>query len=323
MTTFAQRAPGDQWEERLFLAPASSQSWVTANPTLRVSIEKIKDFKQVLIGGPRGGAPRELLGLAEEDLKNERSRLLMEGSAVARLERIRLVREVGGDVPAAPRDRRVTGKSPGPLKFDVGINPRSGPREPYIGDKVTSTLAERGNAAGDVWVAMEERGDFKIGDIVNFPLPSDNGGRAHLLVRDRGLAQLGGVLTLAIGLFGATPEPVPPTASSGGTPAARDPDDLRTLPVRYDGRGVRGWSFHEAAQLLTESDQDDWSVKGQGRCSGSSRTWRTKGTHPDSVTTGGDRFSACEQTTWAWTTTSSCRRSWRRRPASTRSTFRS
>ena len=51
-TIFVQRAPGDQWEERLLLAPASSQSWVTANPTLRVSIEKVKDFRQVLIGGP-------------------------------------------------------------------------------------------------------------------------------------------------------------------------------------------------------------------------------------------------------------------------------
>ena len=194
-------------------------------------------------------------------MKNERSRLLMEGSAVARLERTRLVREAGGDVPGAPRDRRVTGKSPGPLKFDAGINPRSGPRGPYIDDKVTSTLAERSNAAGDVWVAMETRGDFKFGDIVNLPLPTDIGGRAHLLVRDRGLAQLGGGLTLAIGLLGTTSEPVPPTATSGGTPTARDPDDLRTLPVRYDGRGVRGRSFHDAAQLLTESDQD-WSVKG-------------------------------------------------------------
>ena len=109
---------------------------------------------------------------------------------------------------------------------------------------------------------METRGDFKLGDIVNLPLPTDNGGRAHLLVRDRGLAQLGGGLTLAIGLLGTTSEPVPPTAASGGTPAAGDPDDLRTLPVRYDGRGVRGRSFHDAAQLLTESDQEDWTVKG-------------------------------------------------------------
>ena len=98
MTIFLQRATptGDQWEERLLLAPASSHPWVTANPILRVSIKKTKNFKQVSIGGPRGGAPRELLGLVvlrfkREDLKNERSRLLMEGSAVARLERIRLV----------------------------------------------------------------------------------------------------------------------------------------------------------------------------------------------------------------------------------------
>ena len=152
----------------------------------------------------------------------------------------------------------MTGKSPGPPK----PNPRPGPRQPYIGGKITSTLAERDNAAGDVWVAMESRGDFKIGDIVNLPLPADSGGRAHLLVRDRGLAQLGGGLTLAIGLRGTIPEPDPPTAASGGTPAAREPDDLRTLPVRYDGRGVRGRSFHEAAQMLTESDQDDWAVKG-------------------------------------------------------------
>ena len=197
VTIFVQRAPGGQWEERLLLAPASSQSWVTANPTLRVSIEKIKDFNQVLIGGPRGGAPRELLGLAvlrfkKEDLKTERSRLLMEGSAVARLERIRLVREAGGDVQGVSRDRRVTGKSPGPLRFDAGINPRPGPREPYIGDEITRTLAERANTAGDVWVAMETCGDFKPGDIVNLPLTTDNGGRAHLLVRDRGLAQLTG-----------------------------------------------------------------------------------------------------------------------------------
>ena len=135
---------------------------MTANPTLRVSIEKIKDFNQVLIGGPRGGAPRELLGLAvlrikKEDLKTERSRLLMEGSAVARLERIRLVREAGGDAPGASRDRRLTDKSPGPLKFDAGTNPRSVPQEPFIGDKVTSTLAERANTAGDVWIAMETR----------------------------------------------------------------------------------------------------------------------------------------------------------------------
>ena len=91
MTIFVLRATptGEQWEERLLLAPASSHSWVTANPILRVATEKIKDFKQILIGGPRGGAPRELLGMVvlrfkKAGFKSERSRLLMEGSAAAR-----------------------------------------------------------------------------------------------------------------------------------------------------------------------------------------------------------------------------------------------
>ena len=69
-------------------------------------------------------------------------------------------------------------------------------------------------------------------------------------------------MTLAIGLVGTILAPDPPAAASGGTPASREPDDLRTLPVRYDGCGARGRSFRGAAQILSESDQDDWAVKG-------------------------------------------------------------
>jgi hypothetical protein len=50
--------------------------------------------------------------------------------------------------------------------------------------------------------------------------------------------------------------------ANGATGSGSPDDDLRTLPVRYDGRGVRGRSFHDAVGILTETEQSDWVVKG-------------------------------------------------------------
>ena len=116
--------------------------------------------------------------------------------------------------------------------------------------------AAPGDDAGTLWVALETRGGVNRGD------PIDPKKWTVTATGDRGVAVSGSV-SVAVGAVG--------TLESGAVPAAPKladgaGEDLRTLPVQFDGRGDRDRDYAKSTMELTETSFEDWQLSGPRTC---------------------------------------------------------
>ncbi|CAK0841047.1 unnamed protein product [Prorocentrum cordatum] len=93
----------------------------------------------------------------------------------------------------------------------------------------------------------EERAGYRPGDEVGLRQP-------EVVLGDRGVCELTDGTALAVAKEG--------TLESTATPRATAEQDLRTLPVRYDARGIRGRDFTDAVDRMSSTAMPDWPIKG-------------------------------------------------------------
>ena len=231
--------PGaDLWHERILAARGSSpQDWIVITPTLDVHEEDIRAEGVLGYGaGARGGLPVALRTLRvfrfnEAELTEHQETLRADVADIAEL-----IAEEEPDPPEPPPDvaplplplvppvRRVSKKTT-PVA-DV----RSGEAKP------APKAPDSQTQDGEVWVALESRCGFSLGD----PVDVVKAGVEFWRMGDRGVARSNGVEVMSVGLVGSL------EADGGGV------GDLRVLPF-LSSPGPVGRSFESAVLALSES----------------------------------------------------------------------
>lgn len=109
--------------------------------------------------------------------------------------------------------------------------------------------ASGGPGEPEVWVTLEERGGFFRGEEITLE------GRRSAVEGDRGWVEVQGPPAVLVGIGRAGTAATTP-------PRGAEHDDLRTLPVRFDPRAMRGRPFGNGVEALTETDMGDWRISG-------------------------------------------------------------
>lgn len=216
--------PGPVWHARALLAHAGNNDWAILTPDHDVYVETLApdnpDFTDFHYCGMNGAVPARI---------NPAHIYGFAGMTPAEFGAFRLQGEalvgVAGGVALAPAARG------GAVAPAVPIGPAP----------VVAAGAAAPPAAGvpDTWVAVEDGGNFKRGDIVISdpnPLPA-----GHVMLQDRAVI------------------PVPTGCLFVKKVCRADVsgmrlEDLRTLPVRFDNQGVRRMEFHNAVSLMDDTE---------------------------------------------------------------------
>ena len=220
------------WHERLLLAKISDRRWVVCTPHGDVYDEDLGDALDVKVVGPRGGVPDTLrhvnatglyLRMPLKILQNQ-DQLCAEGELLA--EKVKLDEK--------PKKDKLPPTKPLRLPLTGGGKPKD---------------------AEPIWLALEARGGYAVGDPVPADLLDINGIPSVAWYEDRGLVSLPSGETLAVGTDG--------TLAGTETPRVATPhEDLRTLPVNYIFDGSRKRTFDGAAALLSTTEFVGWPIKG-------------------------------------------------------------
>ena len=196
-------------------------------PTLDVHEENLLDNEvESVLCGPRGGVPRPIFGLPQfrfnqEELDEHWDHLSQEADALATKLRAALP-----PLPPPP------GEPPLPTRED----PKS------------FTAVAPAMEGGEVWVALEPRFGFSVGEPIDVNLEG-----IHLTrCGDRGVVKSSKGGSIAVGLLGTLSDA---TGIAGG--------DTRILPFKKKLPGTtQGRTFADATASLTESPGDDWKILG-------------------------------------------------------------
>jgi hypothetical protein len=240
--------PGDDlWHERILAARGSSpQEWIVITPTLDVHEEDIRATGVLgYAAGARGGLPVPLRTLRvfrfnEAELVEYQDTLRADVADIAELITDQEPAPPLPPPPApppllphAPPARRVNQKT----TEDAEVRPE--------GVKPVPPDPEAGAQDGEVWVALEARCGFSLGD----PVDVVKSGVEFWRMGDRGVARSNGVEVMSVGLVGSL------AADGGGV------GDLRVLPF-LTTPGPVARSFESAVLALSESPGTKWAVLG-------------------------------------------------------------
>ena len=228
------------WHERLLLAKISDRRWVVCTPHGDVYEEDLGEALDVKTVGPRGGVPDSLRHVAAKGLYLHMPTKILRNGA-------RLCEE--GEV-LATEVRAEAAKAGEKTKKDK-LPPTKVPRLPLTG-------GGKSKDAEPIWLALESRGGYAVGDPVPADLLDSAGLPAVAWYDDRGLVVLPSGETLAVGADGTLAGAETPRG--GGPPLPEE--DLRTLPVNYLFDGSRKRTFDGAAALLSTTDFVGWPIKG-------------------------------------------------------------
>jgi hypothetical protein len=239
--------PGaDLWHERILAARGSSpQEWIVITPTLDVHEEDIRAPGVMgYAAGARGGLPVPLRLLRvfrfnEAELAEHQGIPDADVADVAELvadaDPLPLLPPPRGPPPALPLAplRRVHGKTAPEAAARTG------------GEVVVVPDPESGAQDGEVWVALEARCGFSLGD----PVDVVKAGVEFWRMGDRGVARSNGVEVMSVALVGSI------DGDGGGI------GDLRVLPYLASA-GPVARSFESAVLALSESPGTKWAVLG-------------------------------------------------------------
>lgn len=205
---------GDEWlHERILLFQVSPTVWIICTPHFDLYEEDLAECASIYRWGPRGGVPHSWSGHTQHPHKIVR---FNRDDLATRLPELQGRAAIAG-AAAAPNASGSRDAQPGLGQLNHGND-------------------------SDVFVAVEARGGYAIGDPV-----AVNGGAFHRF-GDRGIL-VTPAGPLAVGLAGTVD--LPQSSSN----------DLRTLDVLYDN-GARSRGFDSALASLTESAFTDWPVQG-------------------------------------------------------------
>ena len=233
------------WHERLLLAKISDRRWVVCTPHGDVYDEDLGEALDVREVGPRGGVPGSLrhvasrgfyLSLPEKILRNQ-DRLCGEGELLSA--QVILEEQPKKDKTSASK---------------VAILPLGSPSA----RGARSTGGGKPKDGDVIWLALEARGGYAVGDPVAVELLEDDG-TPGMHKDDRGLVDLPDGEVLAVGTDGTL---VDASTPRGGIHTSLAENDLRTLPVAYLVDGSRKRTFASAAALLSTTEIVGWPIKG-------------------------------------------------------------
>ena len=228
------------WHERLLLAKISDRRWVVCTPHGDVYDEDLGEALDVREVGPRGGVPDTLrqvnkkglyLHLPDKILRNQ-EQLCTEAEVLA-------AKVILDEKPKKDRSK-------------VALLPLG------TGRGARASVGGKSKDAEVIWLALESRGGYTVGDPVAAELLEDDG-KPGMHNDDRGLVDLPSGEVLAVGADGTL---VGTDTPRGGVPIPEAESDLRTLPVNYLFDGSRKRTFNGAAALLSTTDFVGWPIKG-------------------------------------------------------------
>ncbi|CAK0796418.1 unnamed protein product, partial [Prorocentrum cordatum] len=228
------------WHERYIIGKVTDTRFIVVTPHFDIYEEDFSESLALCLIGPRGGLPTKLNGhilrLDMDRFRRNEARLLGEGRQLAKE-----IREAEG-LPEGPPGALADAAADG----DAAQLPL--PPPPGAPGAAQGGAARAGGAGKSVrWVAAEERAGYKPGDEVGLQQP-------EAVLGDRGVCELTDGTVLAVAKEGAL--------ESTATPRAAAEQDLRTLPVRYDARGVRVRDFTDAVDRMSSTAMPDWPIKG-------------------------------------------------------------
>ena len=224
---------------RLLLAQVVGDSWIILTPDHDMYEEQLSphnpDLNAFYFLGPGGAIPGHLdaanvYGFAPI-LPNRLAHYYVQGRALADAARVaRGLHHVPAPPAVAPA---IAPPPPAPVPGVLGGAPPGAPPAAVAAPVLATT-----------WIALEDKGRIKRGDVLAVdPTPLPPG---HLVSGDRALVPIDGECIFARKL---KPEEV----------AQYKLDDIRILPVSFDGQGVRRREFSNAVMLL-----EDVSPQGGG-----------------------------------------------------------
>ena len=213
--------PGPIWHSRVLLAHAGDQDWAILTPDHDVYIETMANENPDLVGffycGEGGVIPPHV---------NPADVYAFHPLTPAQLGAFRIQGEA---LAVAERARRGIAVAPGPLvppPAAAGPPVVPGPAAPVVG-------------AIDTWVALEDGGHYRKGDVIAVdpnPLPA-----GHMILGERGLCPIPGGSILM--------KKVPSSEAAGYRM-----EDLRVLPIEFDSQGGRRREFPAAVAALDDAD---------------------------------------------------------------------
>jgi len=181
-------APPPLWHERLLLAEVASSKWVVVTPTIDIFVEGVLDPEvECCLVGPRGGLPNGLMGtrvfrLDENELDAHQGYIETMADHVAKQEKAALAElSLAARAGAAAGEEAAPGGADGVAAVDAVASwapasaerPRAPPQPamppvlPVGSPTPADTLLGDPLVADEVWIAMESRGGFRVGDVVD------------------------------------------------------------------------------------------------------------------------------------------------------------
>lgn len=221
--------PGPVWHSRALLAHAGGDDWAILTPDLDVYIETMSlanpDFTDFVYCGPTGAIPMRInpghvyafRPLTPADLGMYRQQGIV--MAEAQLRAAGLPLPGGGPAAVAPAPAAPPANRPGQLGG--------------------GQVAQNGGGVADTWIALEDGGAYKRGDIVAQdpnPLPA-----GCLTLHNRGVLPAGAESIL----IKKVPQADAPTYRM---------EDLRVLPVEFDNQGIRRRDFATAVSKMDDAE---------------------------------------------------------------------
>ena len=239
--------PGPIWHCRALLAHAGGSEWAVLTPDHDVYIEELSstnsDFTGFVYCGENGAVPPHInpahvYGF-DPLTPQELGAFRMQGQVLANAH----MHAAGIHVPpvAAP----VPAAAPAPVV----------PLPGALGAAAAAPAAPAGAAAApvaavvervDTWVALEEAGPYKKGDVVAREPTALPAGSVHIGERGVVPAGVGSILV----------KKVKPSEA-----AAYRMEDLRVLPIKFDAQGIRRQEFPAAVSLMDDAEPSGGGIQ--------------------------------------------------------------